>query len=102
MLSWMVPEGSEGTHNGTVTLVLADPMTSTGKLTGEVARVKRAIPALVGSATDVATAATICPLQIAAGAVYNPVFEIVPKAGLIVHVTAVLLAFHTDVVNCWL
>ena len=100
MLSWIVPEGSEGTHNPTVAFVLAAPITSTGKLKAEVARVSRDIADLVVSATDVAMAATIWLLQIAVGAEYNPVFEIVPAAGYIAQVTALLLAFDTEAVNC--
>jgi hypothetical protein len=61
------------------------------------------LAALVGSATLVAVATTICWAVAVAGAVYRPVVEIIPTFGLSVHVAA---AFPdpplTVAVNCWL
>jgi hypothetical protein len=75
-------------------------MTSTGKLKGDATRVNKQNADLVVSATDVATATTTCPVAMLAGAVYNPVLEIAPTAGLRTQVTPVLAAFDTLAVNC--
>jgi capsular polysaccharide biosynthesis protein len=56
---------------------------------------------LVVSATLVAVTVTACWLATVDGAVYRPAPLIVPVAGLRLHVTAVLAAFATMAVNCW-
>ena len=50
----------------------------------------------------VAVIVTVCTVATVAGAVYNPLVLIVPApvAGLIVHVTAVLLVLLTVAANC--
>ena len=64
-------------------------------------RVTVAEAGCVGSAWLVAMTLTVCPLSVA-GAVYRPVAPIEPKpTGLSDHVTAVLVAFVTVAVNCW-
>jgi hypothetical protein len=85
------------------------PITSTGNVTVAAdvpepepdeagVRVTLDVAVLVGSATLVAVTVTVWPLLTVAGAVYTP-FTSVPTAGLIVHVTAVLLVPVTDAVN---
>ena len=56
----------------------------------------------VGAATLAAVIVTICSVVTLAGAVYNPDVLIVPApvAGVIAHVTAVLLVLVTFEVNC--
>ncbi len=54
----------------------------------------------VGSAVLVAVTLTVCCELIVAGALYNPELEITPLAGLIDHVTEVLLVLRTVGVNC--
>jgi hypothetical protein len=61
--------------------------------------VTTALATFVGSATLVAVTVTMCVRSIAA-AVYKPLAEIVPNAGLIDHVTLVLLLPLTAAVNC--
>jgi len=56
----------------------------------------------VASATLVAVMMTLCPALIVAGAVYRPVLESAPTAGLSDQVTLVLLVPVTVAVNCWL
>ena len=56
----------------------------------------------VGSAALVAVIVTDCEELIIAGAVYKPVVEIVPTAGLTDQVTAVFVVPETVPVNCWL
>src|SRR3954453_5292908 len=63
-------------------------------------KVIMAEPVLEVSATLVAFTVTVCALATAAGAVYNPVAEIVPTAGVTDHATAVLAVFITVAVNC--
>jgi hypothetical protein len=55
---------------------------------------------LVGSAALVAVTRTTCRMVILAGAVYNPLVEIVPTFGRRLHVTALLLLPSTVAVNC--
>ena len=59
-----------------------------------------ALDDLVGSARLVAVTMTFCGVATFAGAVYRPAAESVPIAGLIVHVTAVLLLHATLPANC--
>ena len=59
-----------------------------------------AVADLVASATLVARTVTVCCVAMLAGAVYNPVLEIVPTLGLTDHVTAVFDVFATIAVNC--
>ena len=59
-----------------------------------------AVAEMLVSATLVARTVTVCGVAIVAGAVYNPVLEIVPVPGLNDHVTAVLVAFATVAENC--
>ena len=61
-----------------------------------------AVPSAVLLAALVAVTVTVCAVVTVAGAVYNPPLLTVPApvAGLIVHVTAVLLVFVTVAVNC--
>jgi hypothetical protein len=55
---------------------------------------------LVGSATLVAIAVTVCALATKAGAVYKPADEITPIAALRDQVTAVFAVFMTVALNC--
>ena len=55
----------------------------------------------VGSAWLVAVTVTVCCEVMLDGAVYKPEELMVPTAGLTDQVTAVLLAFDTVAVNCW-
>ncbi len=55
----------------------------------------------MGSATLVAVTLTVCWVLFVAGAVYKPVLDSVPTAGLNDQVTPVLLLPVTVVVNCW-
>ena len=59
-----------------------------------------AVADLLASATEVAVTVTATGAPIDAGAVYNPLASIVP-APVTNHVTAVLAAFVTAAVNCW-
>src|SRR5664279_5257065 len=59
-----------------------------------------ALADLVRSATLCAIAITVCGVRILDGAVYRPAEEIVPTAGLIDQVTAVLLVPKTVAVSC--
>jgi hypothetical protein len=63
-------------------------------------RVKVALADLPVSATGVAVIVTVCWLAMDAGAVYSPVAESVPTAGVRVQVTAVLADPVTTAVNC--
>jgi hypothetical protein len=54
----------------------------------------------LGSAWLVTTIFTVCFWLTFTGAVYNPLAEIVPIAGIAVQVTAVLLVLVTVAVNC--
>ena len=58
----------------------------------------------MGAAELVAVTVTVCCVAIEAGAVYRPVAETVPTAGLTVHVTAVFELPVTVAVSCcvWL
>jgi hypothetical protein len=69
-------------------------------LSGGRVRVSVARPNLVVLAAEVALIVTVCCAARDGGAVYNPVEEIFPTAGLNVHVTAVLLVPVTVAVNC--
>ena len=60
-----------------------------------------AVADFVPSATLVAVIMTLCPALIVAGAVYRPVLESAPTAGLSDQVTLVLLVPVTVAVNCW-
>ena len=57
-----------------------------------------AVAVLVGSATLDAVIVTVCPLEMVAGAVYNP-FTMVPTAGLSDQVTAVLPVPVTEAIK---
>ena len=59
-----------------------------------------AVAFLLVSATLVAVTVTVCGLPSVAGAVYRPLLEIVPTAGLTDHVTAAFVAPATVAVNC--
>src|SRR5580704_1195469 len=59
-----------------------------------------AVAVLVTSAKLVAVTVTLWALGMETGAVYKPLLEIVPTAGLIDHDTPVLLAPLTVAVNC--
>ncbi len=56
---------------------------------------------LVESATLVAVMVTVWPVPTVAGAVYKPVLESVPTAGVRLQVTPVLLDPVTVAENCW-
>jgi hypothetical protein len=55
---------------------------------------------LLVSAMLVAVTVTVCGLPSVAGAVYRPPLEIVPTAGLTIHVTAAFVVPATAAVNC--
>ena len=79
-----------------VTVAAAGEMlTATGGFSVTVAVVD-----FVGSATLVAVTVTACTAVVFAGAVYRPVAEMVPSAGLTDHVTFVLLFHATFAMNC--
>src|ERR1700722_6007324 len=56
---------------------------------------------LLVSAALVAVTVIVCVAVIFDGAVYRPLLEIVPVAGLRDHVTEVLLVLLTVAANCW-
>ena len=76
--------------------------TDTETAAGWLTRVNDASDDLVGSATDVALTVTDCCTVIDGGAVYKPVLEIVPTAGLSDQATPVLVVEATWTENCWL
>jgi len=59
-----------------------------------------AVACLLVSATLVAVTVTVWGLASVAGALYKPLLEIVPTAGLTDHVTAVFAVPVTAAVNC--
>src|SRR5205814_1592103 len=63
-------------------------------------RINTAVPLLLLSATLVAITVTVCCTEIAAGAVYTPVPDTDPIAGLIDQLTAAFAAFVTVAENC--
>jgi len=59
-----------------------------------------AVAVLLASAALVAVTVTVCGLPSVAGALYKPLLEMVPTAGLTDHVTAVFVVPVTAAVNC--
>ena len=59
-----------------------------------------ALPVYEGSTVDTAVTVTLCGEGMDVGAVYSPVAEIEPTAGITVHVLAVLLIPEKLAVNC--
>ena len=72
-----------------------------GPVEASASREMFAVAVFVGSARLVAFTVTLAALGMDDGAVYNPVREIVPIAGLKYQAIAVFVVPQTNALNCW-